>query len=102
MISSHGPMPGSGASMMDEAGDPIRVLRRQRIADHVADIVGDERRPRDAERIEQPGHVLALGLLVVAALGPRGEAHAAQVGDDDAVVAARSAASGAHMSPVSP
>ena len=68
-----------------EAGDPLRVLRRQRIADHVADVVGDQRRPRDAERIEQPGHVLPLGLLVVAALGPPGVAHAAQVGDDDAV-----------------
>jgi hypothetical protein len=39
------------------------------VAHHVADVVGDEVRPVDLELVEQARHVVALGFLVVAALG---------------------------------
>jgi hypothetical protein len=52
----------------DKASHPSRILSGERITHHVADIVGDKIGPLDAERVEQTGHVAALGLLVVPAV----------------------------------
>ena len=81
-----GPDPGQRRVHDHEAGDPPRKLRREGVADHVADVVGDEVGPVDRERIEDARDVPPLGLLVVAALGPGREAHAAQVGCDHGVI----------------
>ena len=84
-------------------GDARGILRRQRIAHHVADIVGDEVGLLDLQRIHHAGDVQRLVLLGVAGVGMRRQAHAAQVRHDDGVIL-RSAPrpSAAHMSPVSP
>ncbi len=44
MMSSQSPMPGSGASITTHLRDARGILYRQRVAHHVADVVGDERR----------------------------------------------------------
>ena len=51
----------------DPARDASRILRGERIADHVADIVGDEIGLSIFERVEHPRHIARLRLLVVAA-----------------------------------
>jgi hypothetical protein len=80
MISSHGPTPGNGAH-------PFWVLGRECIADHVADVVGDEIDLVDLERIEHAGSVFALGFLVVTSGRPRRQAKTAQVRHDHGMVA---------------
>jgi len=52
----------------DEPDDAIRILRGERIPDHVADVMGHDIRLLNAERVEKPGDVAALRLLVVPAL----------------------------------
>ena len=61
------------------------MLGGERIADHVADIVGDEIGLFDLERVQHPGDIARLGFLVVSARRTRREADAAQVRDDDDV-----------------
>jgi len=82
------PRPDAGERRIDDDpfGDAGRILRGERIADHVADVVGDEIGLVDLERVHHPGDVGALRLLVVAALRLRRQAHAAQVGNDDGVI----------------
>ena len=65
-ISSHGPMPGNGASMIDPFADAIRILRGERVADHVADIMGDKIGLLDVELVQHGRDVDALRFLVVA------------------------------------
>jgi hypothetical protein len=62
------------------------MLGGQGVADHVADVVGDQLGLLDLQRVHDGGDVLALVLLVVAAFRVGREAHAAQVGDDDGVI----------------
>ena len=76
-------MPGIGASISTNRVTRSGYCAANAIADHVADVVGDEIGAVDLERIEHAGDVAGLRLLVVAAGGLRGEAHAAQVGHDD-------------------
>ena len=79
-ISSHGPTPGSGASIRTKRATRSWILRREGVADHVADIVRNEIGALNAECIQHAGDIPALGLLVVTALGTRGEPHSPQVG----------------------
>ena len=62
------PRPDAGKRCIDqdESSHAIRVLGRERIADHVADVVRHEVDLRDLERVEHAGDVVALRLLVVA------------------------------------
>jgi hypothetical protein len=69
----------------DEAGDPLRVLRREGVADHVAEVVGDEVGLVDPQRVQDAGDVVSLRLLVVAVGGTRRARHPAQVGSDNGV-----------------
>jgi hypothetical protein len=62
------------------------MLGGQGVADHVADVVGDQLGLLDLQRVHHRGDVLALVLLVVAAFRVGREAHAAQVGHDDGVI----------------
>ena len=86
-ISSHGPTPGTGASISTKRANPVGMLGGEGKADHVADIVGDEVGALDSELVEHAGDVAGLGLLVEAARRLRRQAEAAQVGNDDRVVA---------------
>jgi hypothetical protein len=70
----------------DEPLDPPGVLRGERVAHHVADVVGDQINRPEFQCVEHAGDVVALRLLVVAAGGPGREAHPAEVGHDDRVV----------------
>jgi hypothetical protein len=81
------PDAGDGCIDQDEARHAAWILRRQGIADHVADIVGDKVDLVDAQRIEHARHVDALCLLVKASRGLGGQPHAAQIGHHDGVVA---------------
>ena len=54
----------------DEFLHPLRVLGCERIADQVANIVGNKIDLIDLQRIEQAGNVFALGFLVVASSRP--------------------------------
>ena len=79
--------PGQRGVHHHPAGDAVAVLRGERVADHVADIVGHQRDgSADAELLEHRGHVPGLALLVVPGLGMRREAHAAKIGHDDRVI----------------
>lgn len=53
------------------------IMRGKGIADHIADIVGDEIRTLDVQLIKNMRDIGGLGFLVVAAGRMRGEAHAA-------------------------
>src|SRR6476659_2692013 len=68
------------------ARDALGILGGEGIADHVADVVGHEIGLFDAEAVEHAGDVAGLGFLVIASFRVGGEAHAAQVWDDDHVV----------------
>ncbi len=70
----------------DPARDAGGILRRQRIADHVADVVRDEIGLVDLQTVEHAGNVDRLVLLRVAGVGMRGEPHAAQIRHDHGVV----------------
>ena len=94
--------PGQRCVHQDEPGYPVRVLGGERVSDHVADVVRDEVRPFNPERVENASHIPALCLLVVSTGGTNREPHATQVGNDIVWSRARSAAKDAHMSPVSP
>jgi hypothetical protein len=63
------------------------MLRGQREGDHIADVVRHDLGAINVQRVEQARHVLGLDALLVAARPDGGEAHAAQVGHDDRVVA---------------
>ncbi len=82
------PRPDAGERCVhdDEASHAIGILRCKRIADHVADIVGDEIGLRELQLVENARDVAGFRLLVVSALGVRRETHAAQVGHHDGVV----------------
>ena len=73
----------------DEARHTLRMLDGKGVADHVADIVGDEIGAVDLQRVEHAGDIAGLGLLVVAALGLGRQAEAAQIGHDHGVVAGK-------------
>ena len=62
------------------------MLRHQRIADHVADVVGDEIGLGNLEMIHDTGDVDGLVLLCVAGIGMRRETHSAQVWHDDRMI----------------
>jgi hypothetical protein len=81
------PDAGQGGVDQNEARHAAWVLRRKRIADHVADIVRDEVNVVDAQRIEHARHVDTLCLLVKASRGLGRQPHAAQVRHHDGVVA---------------
>ena len=70
-----------------KTGHAVAVLRGEGVADHVADVVGDEGGSLDLERIENACNVAGLRFLVVAAGRLGGEPHAAQVGNDHRVIA---------------
>ena len=97
------PMPGSGASIRTNLRDAIGILGGKGVADHVADVVGDKVGLVDLQRVEHAGNILALRLLVVAACraARRGPCRAGPA-RSPCDRAASFAASGAHMSPVSP
>jgi hypothetical protein len=69
-----------------ETRNAATVLRSEGVADHVADVVGDESRALDFEGIEDAGNVAALRFLVVAAGRLGREPHSAQVGNNHRVV----------------
>ena len=98
------PRPDAGQRRIDqhEARDPLRMLRREGVADHVADVVRDEVGALDLQRIEHAGDVAGLRLLVEAASGLDESPMPRRSGTTTVWSRARSAASGAHMSPVSP
>ena len=87
MISSHGPMPGKGASITTHLARALRILRGKRIADHIADVVGDEIGPVDLQRVHHLRYVARLRFLLVSALWMGREADAPQVGNDHFVLA---------------
>jgi hypothetical protein len=61
-------------------------LRRVRVADHVADVVGDDLGILDAELVQDAGEIASLRGLRVAVLGMGRQAHATQVGNHDGVI----------------
>lgn len=66
--------------------DAIRMQRRERIPDHVADVVGDEIHLLDSQLVEHADEVRCLVLLLVTTFGMPRESHSAQVGGDHGVV----------------
>jgi hypothetical protein len=52
-----GPDAGKGSIHDDPFRDAIRILRRERVANHVADVVGDEIGLLDGEAVEHAGNV---------------------------------------------
>src|SRR5262245_65990336 len=66
----------------DKLADPLRMLSGESVADHVADVVGDEVDMADLQRVEDSGDVLALSLFVVTAGRPLGEDCAAKIWPD--------------------
>src|SRR5262249_32663254 len=66
--------------------DALRMLRGKRIADHVANVVGHQRRAVDFDVIKHPRHVAGLGLLSVAVGRFGGESKPTQIWYDDGVV----------------
>jgi hypothetical protein len=71
----------------DPSCHALRELGRQRVAHHVADVVGDKGKVPEPELIEDGGEVPRLRHLFVAGFGMGRQAHAAQVGNDDGVIA---------------
>src|SRR5471032_2561127 len=65
----------------------FRIARGVGIGDHGTDVVADHVRVLDAQLGQHGADVAGLGFLVVAAGRMRGQAHAAQVGYHDRVVA---------------
>jgi hypothetical protein len=61
-------------------------LRGEGIADHVADVVGDESCAADLQPVQHLRDVVRLRCLVVAAGRMRREPHAAQIGRDNGVI----------------
>ena len=57
------------------AGDAIRILRSEGVADHVADIMGDKIGLFDLEFVKNTRDIAALRFLVIAIFGVRREAH---------------------------
>jgi hypothetical protein len=53
----------------DHAVDPVRVIRRQRVADDVSGVVADHGEPLVTERIHQLDQVAGEGAAVVPLLG---------------------------------
>jgi len=99
-MESQGGIPGTArpsrrASRSFQGSAPLGV------GDHRADIVPNDRSPVEAERRQDGADVGGLRALVVAAGCPT-RVPCAKVGHDNRWSRARSAASGAHMSPVSP
>ena len=70
----------------DPARDAARKLRRERVADHVADVVRDEIGLLDLQMIEHAGDVERLVLLRVARVRMRRKPHAAKIRRDDRVI----------------
>jgi hypothetical protein len=68
------------------AGDPIRILRSEGIAHHIADIMGDKIGPLDLQLVENTRDTAGLGFLVIAIFGMRREPHSPQIRDDDRVI----------------
>jgi hypothetical protein len=85
-MSSQRPTPGNGVDQ-DELADAIGMLGGKGVADHIADVVGDEVNLVHLQRVEHSGYVLALSLFVVAAGRALGEAHAAKIRHDHRVIA---------------
>ena len=98
----HGSIPGSGASITTHLVMRAGILRRQRIAHHVADVVRDQIGLLDLQRIHHAGDVQRLILLGVAGVRMSREPHAAQIRHDHQMAGHQLGGSGAHMSPVSP
>ncbi len=65
---------------------PLRLLGGEGVADHVADVVGDQLHPPDLQDVEQAVHPAALAGLVVTGGRMGRQPHAAQVRHDDRVV----------------
>jgi hypothetical protein len=61
-------------------------LRRQRVTDHIADVVGHKIGLLYPEGIHNAGDINGLIFLGVAAIRVRGQPHAAQVRHDDGVI----------------
>ena len=80
-------MPGSGASITNPARDTIGILRRERVAHYIADIVRDQIRLFDLQAIQHAGDIAALRFLVITGFRMRGEAQTAQVRNDHRVIA---------------
>ena len=68
------------------ARDAVGILRGERIAYHVADVVRHEIGFPDSEMVHDARDVERLVLFRVAGVGMGREAHAAQVGRDDGVI----------------
>jgi hypothetical protein len=66
----------------DPSAHPRRVKRCKRVADHVADVVGDESNILNPQLVQNASEVLSLSDLFVSTILMRRQAHAAQVGDD--------------------
>ena len=83
------PVAGAGKRRIHRhpTGDAIGKLGGERITDHVADVVRHEIGLRNVELVENCGDIGRLVPFVVAARRTRREAHAAQVGNDDGVIA---------------
>jgi hypothetical protein len=84
-------LPGADARQrrvdQHEAMDAIAMLGGEGVADHVADVVGDQVGLGDLQGVEHARHVLPLRLLVVAAGSGLGrQAKTPQVGHDHGMV----------------
>jgi hypothetical protein len=71
----------------DELADAIGMLGGKGVADHVADVVGDEVNLVHLQRVKHSGNVLTLSLFVIAAGRALGEAHAAKIRHHHRVIA---------------
>jgi hypothetical protein len=74
---------GPGDLGDDQAGDPIRVIHGQRVADEVPGVVADHGEPLVAEGVHQRDQVVGQGAGVVPVLGFVGQADTALVDCDD-------------------
>ena len=99
-------VPGADARQRRVDDNPVHhprgILRGERIADHVADVVRDQRGAIDLQSVHDARDVAGLRLLVIAARRMRRQTDAAQIGNNNGAIFPSAAATGAHMSPVSP
>ena len=70
----------------DPAGNAVAILRREGVAHHVADVVGDEVGFLDFQMVENARNVDGLIFLRVARVGMRGKPHAAQIRHDHGMI----------------
>src|ERR1700722_9052458 len=85
--SSHGPIPGNGASMRAKRMTRSGYCAAKAYPTIVADVVRHEVRALDPECVEQAGNILTLCLLVVSSGRAGREPHPAQIGSNDGMVA---------------